>query len=62
MGGLAVKNPFPVLSPLHDNVLSPLLLMVSVLDALAPTATLPNARLPESPMMRVSAGAGVAPV
>ena len=34
--------------------LLPELLIVSVFDALEPGSTLPNARLPESPMTRVA--------
>ena len=50
---LAVKTPFPVLSPLHVSGLLPVLLRVSVLVALVPTCTSPNARLPDSPRTRV---------
>ena len=56
---LAVKHPSPVLSPLHVRVLLPLLLMVSVVVALVPTCTSPNAIVPDSPMTRVDVGVGV---
>ena len=56
---LAVKTPFPVLSPLHVSVLLPLLLRVSVVVALVPTCTSPNARVPDSPRMRVGAAVPV---
>ena len=52
---LAVKTPSPVLSPLHVRVLLPLLLRVSVVVALVPTCTSPNAIVPDSPRMRVAA-------
>ena len=56
---LAVKTPFPVLSPLHVSVLFPLLLRVSVVVVLVPTSTSPNAILPDSPRMRVDVGEGI---
>ena len=59
---LAVTTAFPVLSPLHLNLLSPVLLMVSVLDVLAPTSTSPNARLPDSPRMRVESTGAADPI
>ena len=59
---LAVKTPFPVLSPLHVRVLLPLLLMVSVVVALVSSSTSPNAILPDSPRMRVSAATVNVPV
>ena len=59
---LAVKTPLPVLSPLHVRRLLPLLLIVSVPDALVPSCTSPNARFPDSPMMRVAVTGAVVPV
>ena len=56
---LAVKTPFPVLSPLHVRRLFPLLLRVSVVVALVSSSTSPNAIVPDSPMMRVGAAVPV---
>ena len=59
---LAVKTPFPVLSPLHVRRLFPLLLRVSVVVVLVPTVTFPNAIVPDSPMMRVAETGAAVPV
>ena len=48
-----MKTEFPVVMPLHVNVLLPVLLIVSVLVRVFPTVTLPNFISPDSTMMRV---------
>ena len=51
--GLAVTSEIPVLMPLHVSVLFPVLLIVSALVAVSPTATSPNATSADSAIMRV---------
>lgn len=55
---LAAKWELFDVTSLHVSKAFPLLLIVKIAVFVCPTVTLPNDRLPESPMMRVGVGAG----
>ena len=56
---LIVKTRSPALIALQVNAAVPLLLIVSPVVDVCPTVTLPNARLPDSPITRVTTGAPI---